>query len=77
MKLYTFYLAVLSKLCVNHRLTWPTPKHVVLLYKIELFCVWPYITSCVQLLNNSVECLTCLWYPGLIILSLQTYGRIM
>ena len=32
-----------SKLCLNLRLTSPMPKHVVLLHKIELGCVWPHI----------------------------------
>jgi len=42
-KLCTFYLIVFLKFFLNLRLTSPMPKHVVLLHKIELGCVWPDI----------------------------------
>jgi len=31
------------KMCLNLKLTSPMPKHVVLLHKTELACVWPHI----------------------------------
>ena len=58
------------------------PQHVVLLHKIELGYVWPYINFCIQLLNNTTECLAsgiklaCLWWTGLT-RSLETNGNVM
>ena len=42
-KLSIFYLIMYLKLCLNLRLTSPTPQHVVLLHKLESGYVWPHI----------------------------------